>query len=53
MNNLEHFRDVPFNSLNTGNLFQHFRGNPYLLATLLENEWTDFQQMLHMRHGTI
>ena len=40
--NLEHFRDVLLNPLNTGNLFQNFRGNPCLLATLRENELTFF-----------
>ena len=44
-NNLEHFRDVLFNPMNTGNLFQHVRGNPLLLATLRENEWKDFHEI--------
>ena len=36
------FRDVPFNTLNTENLFKHFRENPCLLTTWQENERTDF-----------
>ena len=47
-NNLGYFRDVPFNPLNTENLFQHFRGNPCLLATLWENEWTDFHEIVRV-----
>ena len=42
-NNLEYFRDVLFNPLNTGIFFNIFV-EICLLATLRENEWLDFHE---------
>ena len=41
------FRHVPFNSMNTWNHFWHYPGNPCLLATLWENEWADFHEIVN------